>query len=222
MSTTNANPFGFSQKTIDSFAEMGPILQVGGMVNSIFGSYYADEAKKYQLKSQALSLEHKQDMAEITARMQEKQAQQIYRAYNKQIQIKTLQAGAAKATAKTSFRARGIDINVGSTANVFASSDIMKEIDLLTMNSNKVRAANEMRLRGTQTEIAGTMLGVSANNMFRSAKTIDPFLNMTTTLLTGSGNMMRGYYQNASQAALYEQLANNSVASGSPTTVKLK
>ena len=67
----------------------------------------------------------------------------------------------------------------------------MKEIDKLTMNSNKVRAVEQMRTRGVQADIRGDMLGVSASNMFASASTVSPILNMTSTLLTGAADFAK-------------------------------
>ena len=86
-------------------------------------------------------------------------------------------------------------MGVGSTANVFASDAVMREIDKLTMNSNRVRAANQMRTRGVQADIRSDMLGVSASNMFATASTVSPFLNMTTTLMSGIGDFAanKGY-----------------------------
>ena len=34
------------------------------------------------------------------------------------------------------------------------------------------------------------MTGVSASNMFATARSIDPFMNMTSSLLTGSSNFI--------------------------------
>ena len=70
--------------------------------------------------------------------------------------------------------ARGIQMGVGSTANVFASAELVKEIDRLTMNTNKVRAMNNQRLRAVNMGIRGDMLGVSANNLFSTASAVSP------------------------------------------------
>ena len=86
--------------------------------------------------------------------------------------------------------ARGIQMGVGSTANVFASAELVKEIDRLTMNTNKVRAMNNQRLRAVNMGIRGDMLGVSANNLFSTASAVSPFMNMTSTLLTGATNIV--------------------------------
>jgi len=45
-----------------------------------------------------------------------------------------------------------------------------------------------MRTRGVQADIRSDMLGVSASNMFATASTVSPFLNMTSTLMAGVGD----------------------------------
>ena len=171
-----------------SWDTVGGIMSIGGTVTGLIGNYAASNRQKYEASSAGLTLEHQEDMAAINADMLEMEAQQVYRAYNRQIMTKTMAAGLKKGTARASFAARGIQMGVGSTANVFASDAVMREIDKLTMNSNRVRAANQMRTRGVQADIRSDMLGVSASNMFATASTVSPFLNMTTTLMSGVGD----------------------------------
>ena len=171
-----------------SWDTVGGIMSIGGTVTGLIGNYAASNRQKYEAESAGLTLEHQEDMAAINADMLEMEAQQVYRAYNRQIMTKTMAAGLKKGTARASFAARGIQMGVGSTANVFASDAVMREIDKLTMNSNRVRAANQMRTRGVQADIRSDMLGVSASNMFATASTVSPFLNMTTTLMSGVGD----------------------------------
>ena len=174
-----------------SWDTVGGIMSIGGTVTGLIGNMAESNRQKYEASSAGLTLEHQEDMAKINARMLEMQAQQIARAYDRQIMTKTMAAGLKKGAARASFAARGIQMGVGSTANVFATDAIMKEIDKLTMNSNKVRAVNQMRTRGVQADIRGDMLGVSASNMFASASTVSPFLNMTSTLLTGAADFAK-------------------------------
>lgn len=171
-----------------SWDTVGGIMSIGGTVGGIIGNWATSNRQKYEASSAGLTLEHQEDMAAINADMLEMQAQQIARAYNRQIMTKTMAAGLKTGTARASFAARGIQMGVGSTANVFATDAIMKEIDKLTMNSNRVRAANQMRTRGVQADIRSDMLGVSASNMFATASTVSPFLNMTSTLMSGVGD----------------------------------
>ena len=171
-----------------SWDTVGGIMSIGGTVTGLIGNIAASNRQKYEAESAGLTLEHQEDMAAINADMLEMEAQQVYRAYNRQIMTKTMAAGIKTGTARASFAARGITLGYGSVANVFASDAVMKEIDKLTMNSNRVRAANQMRTRGVQADIRGDMLGVSADNLFASASAVSPMLNMTSTLLTGAAD----------------------------------
>ena len=130
-------------------------------------------------------------MAELNAKMIDSQIGQITRAFDRQVMIKTMAAGQAKSSKKTSFAARGVDLGVGSTANVFASAEIMKEIDKLTMNSNKVRAIQQKRKQKFNFGTQATMAGVSSNNLFATASTISPFLDNTSTLLSGGADILK-------------------------------
>ena len=180
---TGWSSLGFGDK-------FGLITGIGSTLTGMIANRAAANTERYKLRSQALNFEHQRDMAKLNRRMLESQAQHIGRAYNKQIAIRTLKAGQAISSTKASFAARGIQMGVGSTANVFASAELVKEIDRLTMNTNKVRAMNNQRLRAVNMGIRGDMLGVSANNLFSTASAVSPFMNMTSTLLTGATNIV--------------------------------
>lgn len=169
---------------------IGGIFSVGSTISGLIGADAAASRQKYELESRGLSYEHQQDMAEINADMLKSMSYQIARAYDQQQMVKTMKDGLQEGTARTRFAKGGVQLGYGSVANVFASSKIMREIDKITMNSNKVRAVNQMRTRGVQADIRSDMLGVSANNMFASASAVSPFLNMTTTLMSGVGDFV--------------------------------
>ena len=174
-----------------SWDTVGGIMSIGSTVTGLIGNYAAANRQKYEAESAGLTLEHQEDMAAINADMLEMEAQQVFRAYNRQIMTKTMAAGLKTSTLKTSFAARGVQLGYGSVANVFASDAVMKELDKITMNSNRVRAANQMRTRGVQSDIRSDMLGASANNMFLTSSTVSPFLNMTSTLMSGVGDFAK-------------------------------
>ena len=174
--------------------KVGGISSVASTFQGLVANYYRAETEKFKYKSMALSYEHKKDMAKINSRMLERQTQQIGRAYNRQIMIKTMQAGQRKGRATASTAARGGSLGYGSTANLFASDEIMKEIDKITMNTNKVQAMNEARMRKVNMDIRGTMLGVSQAGALANASTVSPFLNMGSTLLTGIGDVIKNKY----------------------------
>ena len=180
--------YGWSE--LSNLGKFGVISQGFGAIGGAVGSYYAAQSEKYKTKSLALNLQHRKDMALFNMRMKESQAQHIARTFNKQYQIMTLKQGAKKSTARASFAARGIQMGVGSTKDAFVSSELLAEIDKATMNSNKVRATENKRLEAIGVGIKGDMYGLSASNMFATASSIDPFLNMSSSLLTGGANFI--------------------------------
>ena len=175
---------------LSALGKYGLITQGAGAASSLIGAYYSSRSEQYKYKSQALTLEHQKDMALFNMRMKESQAQHLNRVFNKQYQILTLKQGAAKSTARASFAARGIQMGVGSTKDAFVSSELMAQLDRITMNSNKVRAVESKRLEGVGLGIKATMLGLSADNMFATASSINPWMNMASSLFTGAGNII--------------------------------
>ena len=172
--------------------KLGIGLGVSSLVTGLLGDQSKANTERYKTRSAALNFEHQRDMMQLNKRMLESQAQHIGRAYNKQIQIRTMKAGQAMASTRASFAARGIQMGVGSTANVFASAELLKEIDRLTMNTNKVKAMNTKRAQAVNMGIKADMAGMSASNLFSTASTISPFMNMSSTFLTGASSIVSG------------------------------
>ena len=183
-----SSSYGF--KDLTNLGKFGVITQGFGALSGGIGAFYAASAEKYKTKSLALSLQHKKDMALFNKDMKESQAQHLARTFDKRFQIMTLRQGNQRSKAKTSFAARGIQLGVGSTKDAFVSSDILAELDKMAMNSNKVRAVENKRLEAVGLGIQANMFGVSASNMFATASSIDPFMNMTSSLLTGTSNLI--------------------------------
>ena len=177
-------------QALSPLEKFGTSMGVAGLIGGAYSAFAAARSEKLKTKSLALQLEHKRDMMLFNQRQNESQAQWLNQVFNKQYQIKTLQMGNRKSTARTSFASRGIQMGVGSTKDVFVSSEVLNAVEKLTMNSNKVRKITNQRLRGVGIGIQADMTGVSASNMFATARSIDPFMNMTSSLLTGSSNFI--------------------------------
>ena len=175
---------------LSPLGQAGIVTQGFGALQGGIGAFYAASAEKYKTKSLALSLQHKKDMALFNMRQKESQAQHLNRMFNKRYQIMTLKQGKAKSKNIVSIASRGGVRGVGSNLESMISNDILAEIDKITMNSNKVRAVQNKRLEGVGLAIQGDMYGVSASNMFATASSISPFMNMSSSLLTGAGNVL--------------------------------
>ena len=177
-------------KALGALDKLSVVSGVAGVFSGAYGAFAAARSEKLKTKSLALSLQHKKDMKLFNMRQKEAQAQWLERVFQQQYQAKTIRQGNQKSKARASFAARGIQMGVGSTKDVFVSSEILATIDKLTMNSNKVRAVENKRLEGVGLGIQANMLGVSERNMFATASSIDPFMNMSSSLLTGTSNLM--------------------------------
>mgnify|MGYP003108493443 FL=1 len=177
-------------KALGALDKLSVVSGVAGVFSGAYGAFAAARSERLKTKSLALSLQHKKDMKLFNIRQKEAQAQWLERVFQQQYQAKTIRQGNQRSKAKTSFAARGIQMGVGSTKDVFVSSEILATIDKLTMNSNKVRAVENKRLEGVGLGIQANMLGVSESNMFATASSIDPFMNMSSSLLTGTSNLM--------------------------------
>jgi hypothetical protein len=175
---------------LSRLGQAGIVTQGFGALQGGIGAFYAASAEKYKTKSLALSLEHKKDMALFNKRQKDSQAEHLYRTFNKRYQIMTLKQGREKSKNIVSIASRGGVRGVGSNLESMISNDILAEIDKITMNSNKVRAVQNKKLEGVGLAIQGDMYGVSASNMFATASSISPFMNMSSSLLTGTGNVL--------------------------------
>ena len=179
---------GWSDLT--GLGKFGIISQGFGVLGGIIAADSAASAEKYKTKSLALSLQHKKDMALFNQRMKESQAQHINRAYNLKLMMLGLKQGSAKSAGVVSIASRGGVRGVGSNLNVMVGNDLLANIDKHTMNTNKVRAVQNKKLEGVGLGIQGSMYGMSASNMFSTASQINPFMNMTSSLLTGTSSLI--------------------------------
>ena len=175
---------------LSSIGQFGVVTQGFGALSGGLGAFYATDNEIYKTKSLALSLKHKKDMTLFNMRMKESQAQHLSRVFNKRLQILGLKQGAQKSKGVVSIASRGGVRGVGSNLNAMVSSEILAELDKLTMNANKVRAIENKRLEGVGLGIQADMYGLSASNAFATASNINPFMNMTSSLLTGTGNVI--------------------------------
>jgi hypothetical protein len=178
-----------------AMSQAGSIFSIGGAITGAIGSYYAAQSQIYQLESQASSLAFQADISQLNAIQAEFTAQQIMRSgQQKQGQI-GLRAGKIKSSQRASMAARGIDLGVGSAVETVATTDLMKEVDMLTVNAETVRSAEAARLQRQNYLTQAAMQDVSASNLTMTAGTISPFGSAFTSLLGGAANVANAWYQ---------------------------
>ncbi len=174
----------------------GAITAVFGAVSSALGTYYQAESAKNQYKSQALNEKFQSQMSAINARGAEFGAQQSLMSNQKEIGRYTMGAGQAKSSAKAAMAARGLQAGVGSSAEAIASMNLIKEIDVLTMSSKSVRQAEAIRTQAQNYRNQSVMSGLSAANLNTTAGTINPYVGLSTSLLTSASDIGMNWVRN--------------------------
>jgi hypothetical protein len=187
-------------------SQLGGIFAVSGAVTGAIGSYYAAQSQKTQLESQASSMRFQSDISQLNAAQAEFTAQQILRAGQQRQGRIGLRAGKIKSSQRASMAARGIDLGVGSAVETIATTDLMKEIDMLTTNAETVRSAEAARLQRQNYLTASAMQDVSAMNLAGSAASISPTMALTGSLLGSAGSVANAWYQDRKLAAIASRL----------------
>ena len=184
------------QQGAGSGGTLGTVGQVamftGAAINAV-GSFFDASAKQEQLKAAADFADYQARMADRNARMAELDAQSILRAGRQQIGLLTLRAGHEKSRRRVSAAARGVDLGVGSTAELMASEDIAREIDKSVVRTNTVRAANATRMQAVNSRNQGTFARLGASNLRRSADSISPALAGLTSAAGSTGRIAQFY-----------------------------
>lgn len=155
--------------------------QIGGMFSSAIGGYFSAKSQKLQLKANAQTADTNARIAELGAQSELSQGQQ-------QAGAISLRAGKLKSSQRAAMAANGIDLGEGNAAEIQASTDVMKEIDINTTLANSVRSAWGYRMQGTNFSNQSRMDNAAASS-------ISPASTAFTSLLGGAGNVASSWYQ---------------------------
>lgn len=167
---------------------MGNFMSMAGPVMSILGAIQSGYGAFASARSVKSNLEFQSDMAAINARRAEKTAQSIMRAGEEAQGQISLKAGKVKSAQKVSQGARGVQVGVGSAAEEIATTDMMKETDMMTINANTVRQAWEARMGGTNYANESLLKGTSADS-------INPYMSTAESLLTSATTVASSWYR---------------------------
>ena len=172
----------------DNMATVGAVAGIFGGINSAYGAFASARSTKNQLEFQA-------KMSEINARQAEQQAQSIMYAAERQAGQVTLRAGKVKSSQKASMAANGIALGEGSAAETIATTDLMKEIDALTINANAVRAAAAARSQSVNYSNQSLLSQTSSD-------TISPFSSAATSMISSATTVASSWYSSSRSAKI--------------------
>lgn len=176
---------GFSSSQLATASMVG---QIGGAVGGAIGSYYSTNAQKTALEGQA-------ELAKINARIAELGAQSVMAQGQQQVGALTLKAGQVKSSQRAAMAANGIDLGVGSAAEIQASTDIIKEIDANTITANAVRSAWGYKTQGVNMQNDALMRQAAAGSL-------NPAGSVASSLLGSAGSVAGSWYSLNKSGAL--------------------
>jgi hypothetical protein len=157
------------------------------IASSLISAIGNAQLAKTAAKSQQSSLRFQADMAEINARMSESVAQSTLLAGQKAQGNLGIKYGKLKGSQRAALAANGVDLGVGSAAEVQASSDLVYEIDRNQIESNAIRSAWGYRTQGMNYTNQA-----QANRT--SADSISPSVASTTALISGASQVADKWY----------------------------
>ena len=167
----------------------GMLTQLFGAASSAIGGYYAAKTQQYQDKSQASSLEFQSNMDAINSRQAELSAQSIEEQGKSQVSQYTMQAAQQQSAQTVGTAARGVDLTSGSAIQQRASSELVKDMDVYTINANATRAAAGERTQATNDSNEALLARTGAANLNASAASISPGAAAATSLLSSASSV---------------------------------
>jgi DNA gyrase/topoisomerase IV subunit A len=155
---------------------------------SAVGSYYSAKGQKTAMKLQAR-------MDELNARMAEGQARDVLRQGERAEQAVRMKGAQVKSAQRVAMGASGVDLASDTAVALQTSTDVLNEIDANTVKANALRAAWGHRMD------AVTYKG-QARVGRATARSISPFMQAGTSLLTDSVSIYDSYKSFKSSGAI--------------------
>ena len=109
-------------------------LSIGQLIGGIYSTYSGSKLAGDLLKTQ-------QHINENNAKIAQMGYESAMRAGESEIQKISMNAGAVKSKQKAAMAANGIKLGVGSAADVTASTEVMKKLDMNTAHQNALASA---------------------------------------------------------------------------------
>lgn len=125
-------------------------ISIGQAIGSVYSAWESGKTSKYVGKKQKEIAENNRQMAQMSA-------ESAYRQGENQMAQLTYRAGQVRAQQRVAMGANGVRIGSGSTAEVLASTDVMKKLDMNTVRHNAISSAWGYKAQGIQASNAGSV-----------------------------------------------------------------
>ena len=152
-----------------------------GLIGQMAGSFYSAKAQRVHAGLQAFAAAH-------NARLAERRAQSALAAGQKEVVRHSLRAGSLAGMQRAAQAAGGVDLSVGSAAQVRADSELLAGIDRNQIEQNALMQAWGYRMQADDFAMQEQMARLAARQA-------SPAMSAFATLLTGAGQVASGWYQ---------------------------
>jgi hypothetical protein len=185
---------GFGGGTLDQkMGALGLVASITGMLGGAMSGYFGVQSEKLKLQGQRSSLEFHSKMSALNADMLEQQAWLVYEQGQRQSGMATLKAGQVKSTARSMMASNNLALGSGTTAEVQASNELMKEVERLSLNAETVRAVEATRMQKVGMQSNASLQQVSADNIGRTARGMSGWTSASASLLSGFGSVANSW-----------------------------
>ena len=182
------------QGFINSLGDASVVATIGGSVVQAIGAFYAVKAQQDQLKSQALSLDFAEQVAEFNSNMIQQQAARVEQATQQQVGLSRMRGAEAKASARASAAARGVKVDSGSAAETERAIELMSQIDAMTIEANGDERVSSLERSAVDQKNRGMLAGVSARNVRSTARSLSPAAASLTSQVGNAGRVAGMFY----------------------------
>lgn len=183
--------------------------QIGGAATSGIGSYFGAATQQSNLQGSAAVAEANarindtnMRIADVHSRIAELGAQSTLRQGEREVGKLTMRAGQLKSRQRVAMAANGIDLGSANARDIRESTDLMKEVDVSTLESNAMRSAWGYRTEAMNARIQKTNIGTQSMNLRNQAlasraegSVISPIGGATSSLLGSAGNVANSWYR---------------------------
>lgn len=184
------------------------VMMGAGLATSAAGAYSSAKGQQAQMEYQAAMGKLNAAMAdsdasllELNAKISDTQGQMAIQTGQREEQRLRLGSAQLKSKQRAGFAASGIDLGVGSTARVLATTDYMTEVDAGEIRANAARAAFGYKVQETNQKFAAMSaraqsVNYQAGSAFSAATAsgISPLASAGGSLLGGSGQVAQSWY----------------------------
>lgn len=171
------------------------MTQVGAGLTSAVGSFYGTRTQQRSLRSQA-------NIDDINANIADLGAESALLQGNSEVARLTSQVGQLKGRQRVAMAANGIDLAEGNAAEVAASTELMKDVDVDAIRANAARSAWGYRTQASN-------LRTEAQSKRNTARGISAGGAVASSLLSSASSVASSWYGLQKEGAFGSTTATN-------------